>query len=233
MARVLPSAVCVRATAETFRFVRRILAVLLVVPLLGGCGGETQAQKNTRAPGTPAGFTVRSVPDVGFSIAVPKRWRALDSATALRGPSLKEFERDNPAAAGAAEAIARPNSPMKLIAIDPSGGPFATNLNVLVSRIPADEPFASWTAAETADISPLRPTELRKGVVQLPAARAYRLRYHARLSIRGTPRNLAIHQYMITRGPFLYVITFTTEATKEDALAGTFESSARTFELTA
>jgi hypothetical protein len=213
--------------------VRRILAVLLLVPLLGGCGGDKQAETSVKAPGTPAGFTVRSVPDEGFSIAVPRRWRSLDAATALRGPSLKQFERDNPEAAGAAEALARPNSPMKLVAVDPSGGPFATNVNVLVSRIPADEPFESWTAAETAEISPLKPTELRKAVVQLPAARAYRLRYHARLSIRGTPRNLAIHQYMIKRGPFLYVITFTTEAAKEDALAGTFESSARTFELTA
>jgi hypothetical protein len=122
---------------------------------------------------------------------------------------------------------------MKLVAVDPSGGAFATNVNVLVSRIPAEVSFRRWTAAETAQISALKPTELRKGEVQLPVGRAYRLRYHARLSIRGTPRNLTIRQYMVKRGPFLYVITFTTDAAEESALTRTFESSARTFELTA
>ena len=215
---------------------RRIPAVLLLLVLAGGCGGgEKRAATNveTRPAGeaVPAGFSVRAVRGEGFSIAVPKDWRSIDAATALRGESVKQFERDNPAAAAAVEALARPNSPMKFIAIDPSGGEFATNVNVLVSRIPADVSFARWTAAETAQISALRPTRLRKSDVQLPVGRAYRLRYHARLTIRGTPRDLAIHQYMVKRGPFLYVITFTTDATGEGGLTSTFEESARTFKL--
>jgi hypothetical protein len=156
----------------------------------------------------------------------------MDAASALRGSSVKQFERENPAAAGAVEALARPNSPMKFVAIDPSGGTFATNVNVLVSRIPASLSFRRWTAAETAQISALKPTRLSKGEVQLPVGRAYRLSYHARLSIRGTPRELAIHQYMVKRGPFLYVVTFTTDAAKETSLTDTFEESARTFTLT-
>lgn len=216
---------------------RRILVVLLLAPVVDGCGGGgKQAATNveTRAGGreTPAGFTVRAVRDEGFSIAVPKKWRSIDAATALRGSSVKRFERENPAAAGAVEALARPNSPMKFVAIDSSGGAFATNVNVLVSRIPASVSFERWTAAETAQISALRPTELSKGEVQLPVGRAYRLAYHARLSIQGTPRNLAIHQYMVKRGPFLYVITFTTAAAKERGLTSTFDASARTFKLT-
>jgi len=218
--------------------VRRILAVLLLVFLVEGCrGGEkraaTGAETRPTEAGTPAGFTVRTVRGEGFSIAVPKEWRSIDTATALRGESVQQFERDNPAAAAAVEALARPNSPMKFVAIDPSGGGFATNVNVLVSRIPADVSFARWTAAETAQISALKPTELRKSEAQLPAGRAYRLRYHARLRIRGAPRDLAIHQYMVKRGPFLYVITFTTEAANEGGLTGTFEESARTFRLSA
>jgi hypothetical protein len=183
-------------------------------------------------PGTPPAFSVRMVRGAGFSLAVPKEWRSIDAASALRGSSVKQFERENPAAAAAVEALARPNSPMKFVAIDPSGGAFATNANVLVSRIPAGVSFARWTAAETAQISALKPTQLRKSEVQLPAGRTYRLRYHARLSIRGTPRDLAIHQYMLKHGPFLYVITYTTDAPNEGRLTGTFEQSARTFKLT-
>jgi hypothetical protein len=215
--------------------VRRILAVLLLVFLLEGCGGgEKRAATGETRPaeaGTPAGFTVRTARGEGLSIAVPHEWRSIDTATALRGESVQQFERDNPAAAAAVEALARPNSPMKFVAIAPSGGEFATNVNVLVSRIPSAVSFSRWTAAETAQISALKPTELRKSEAQLPVGRAYRLRYHARLRIRGAPRDLAIHQYMVKRGPFLYVITFTTDAANEGGLTNTFEQSARTFRL--
>jgi hypothetical protein len=146
---------------------------------------------------------------------------------------VKQFERENPAAAGAVEAFARPNSPMKLVAVDPSSAAFATNVNVLLSRVTSHVPFGRWTTAETAQISALKPTQLHRGEVQLPAGQAHRLRYQTRLSIRGSPRNLAIHQYMVKRGPFLYVIAFTTDEAKEGALIDTFEASAGTFKLTA
>ena len=178
------------------------------------------------------GFTIRAVRDEGFAIAIPKEWRSLDASTALSGASAKQFARDNPAAAGAVEALAQPNSPMKFVAVDPAGVAFATNVNVLVSRIPAKVSFKRWTKAEAAQIAALKPTQLRKGTVQLAAGKAYRLAYHARLRIRGTPRELAIHQYMIKRGPFLYVVTFTADARDEGRFAKTFERSARTFKIT-
>lgn len=214
---------------------RRIVVVLPLLLLAVGCGGSKESKSRpatqTHAE-TPEGFTVRNVRGEGFSIAVPTGWRSIDASTALTGSSAKQFERDNPAAAGAVEALAQPNSPMKFVAIDPAGLEFATNVNVLVSRIPADASFERWTSAETAQIAALTPTHLTKGSVQLPAGKVFRLRYHARLTIRGTPRELAIHQYMLKRGPFLYVITFTTAATEEGRLADTFEESARTFTIT-
>ena len=218
---------------------RGIAGVLLLALLVPGCGGGKQAEprpaKNAQtlpaSPRTPLGFTVRSVPSDGFSIAVPKEWRSLDASDVLRGPAIKRFKRENPAAAAAIDALAQPGSPMKLVAFDPSGGDFATNVNVLVTRIPADAAFATWTRAETAQLAALKPTNLRKGPVQLRPGKGYRLAYRARLTIRGVPRRLALHQYMVKRGPFLYVVTFTTTAERDPRLAPTFERSARTFAL--
>jgi hypothetical protein len=122
---------------------------------------------------------------------------------------------------------------MKLVAVEPSSSAgFATNVNVLVSRIPAGASFEKWTRAETAQIAALNPTSLTRGTVQLPAGKAYRLAYHARLTIRGSVRELALRQFMVKRGPFLYVVTFTTAAHRASALTPTFERSARTFRLT-
>jgi hypothetical protein len=188
--------------------VRRVVVILFVVACFSGCGSKrsgplpsaTNVETRAATPNTPEGFSVRAVPAQGFAIAVPKEWSSIDASTALRGGGVKRFERENPAAAGAVEALARPNSPMKFVAVGPARGGFATNVNVLVSRIPAEVSFKRWTTA--------------------------------RLQIRGTPRDLAIHQYMVKRGSRLYVLTFTTEATTESRFAQTFEQSARTFTLT-
>jgi hypothetical protein len=219
--------------------VRRIVVVLLLVSLSAGCGSKkksalptaTNVETRPAAANTPMGFTVRAVPDEGFAIAVPKKWSSIDASTALSGSSAKRFERENPAAAGAVEALARPDSPMKFVAVDPTGARFATNVNVLVSQIPADASFQRWTTAETAQIAALKPTGLKRETVQLPAGKAYRLAYHARLRIRGILRDLAIHQYMVKRGSSLYVVTFTTEAPAEQRFARTFDQSAQTFTL--
>ncbi len=212
-----------------------ILAFLLPA---AGCGsGDTSVQPATNvdtiaaAPKTPSGFTVRTVRNQGFSIAVPKKWRSIDASTALQASTVERFARENPAAAGAVEVLSRPSSPMKLVAVDPSSSQFATNVNVLVSRIPADASFRQWTKAEADQIQALHPSRLRQGAVQLAPGKGYRIAYHAKLTISGTPRELAIHQYLIKRGARLYVVTFTTRAADEARLAQTFDQSARTFEL--
>src|SRR5207253_842077 len=107
-----------RGGAGDVGVVRRILVVLLLLTLLAGCGsgnGSAPSSATSAAPSIPEGFTVRTVRDEGFSIAVPRRWRSLDASTALTGSSAKRFERDNPAAAGAVAALSRPDSPMKFV----------------------------------------------------------------------------------------------------------------------
>lgn len=218
---------------------RRVLAVLLLLSLAAGCGSRGESAKPAtnvdtvaRSPTTPAGFTVRRVRDQGFAIAVPKAWHSIDASTALSGDAVKQFAQENPATAGAVEALSRPNSPMKFVAVDPSATDFATNVNVLVSPIPAGAPFATWTKAEAAQVQTLNPTHVSQGPIRLAPGKAYRLSYRAKLQIRGNPRELAIHQYMVKRGGRLYVITYTTSAAEEAQRTRTFDRSAHTFDLT-
>jgi hypothetical protein len=227
-----------RSATGDVPLVRRVLAVLPLIVFAAGCGGGgEQAKPATNVdtvgstPRTPAGYTVRRVRDQGFAVAVPKRWRSIDAATALSGAAVKQFAQENPAAAGAVEALSRPNSPMKFVAIDPSAVAFATNVNVLVSPIPAGIPFDRWTKAQATQVQALHPTHVTQGPVQLPPGKAYRLAYRAKLMIRGGPRELAIHQYMVKRADRLYVITYTTEAAEEARWTKTFDRSAHTFEL--
>jgi hypothetical protein len=118
-----------------------------------------------------------------------------------------------------------------------SAPPTATNVETRAAAPSTPDGFTvraeRWTTAETAQIAALRPTRLTKGAVRLPAGKAYRLAYHARLRIRGALRDLAIHQYMVKRGSSLYVVTFTTEAAAEDRLRKTFRQAAHTFTITA
>jgi hypothetical protein len=219
--------------------VRRVLAVLLLVASATGCGSGSQGAKQATnvdtvaaTPTTPAGFTVRRVRGQGFAIAVPKAWRSIDASAALKGAAVQQFAQENPAAAGAVEALSQPNSPMKFVAVDPVALDFATNVNILVSRIPESASFATWTKAETAQLETLHPAHLTKGTVELAPGTGYKVAYRAKLTINGKPRVLAIHQYMVKRGGSLYVITYTTRAEEEARRTKTFDQSARTFDLT-
>jgi len=221
--------------------VRGLAGLLLLVPLAAACGGTkkaaepaTTAVTTTTAPAaaTPAGFVVHAVKSQRFSIAVPKAWRAIDASTALTGSAIEQFQRENPAVASAVQALAQPDSPMKLLAVDPvPRAGFATNVNVLVTTIPASMSFATWTRMETQQLAALKPKRLTRKVEELPAGKAYRVAYHAFVSLRGARRELALRQYMVKRGGSLYVVTYTTNATEEAGRAATFEQSARTLSL--
>src|SRR6266542_4831603 len=116
-----------------------VVVALCLAALLAGCGGNggapsaTNVETTAAGAGIPAGFTVRAVKDQGFSIALPKKWRSLDAHEALSSGSMKSFEKANPQLAAQIQALAQPNSPLKLLAIGPGGhGTFVTNLNVIV-----------------------------------------------------------------------------------------------------
>lgn len=216
---------------------RRAAALLLGFAVLSaGCGGKdasTDLETRTAGPGVPAGFTVRAVKDQGFSIAFPKDWRSIDAREALGG-GLDDFKKANPQIAGALEGLARPNSPIKLLAVDPSSSTdFLTNVNVLVTPIPSGISFDQWTSAQVAEI---RKVETVKGFTreetQLRPGRALHLTYRATFNRPRGAFVAFIHQYMVKRDDSLYIITYTTTPSSEPRERNVFADSARSFRLT-
>jgi hypothetical protein len=204
-----------------------------------GCGGDEGARSDTAVetraagPAVPAGFTVRHVKRQGFSIALPKSWRSIDGRQAVGG-GLGDFKKANPQLAAGLDALARPNSPLKLLAVDPSDtGDFTTNVNVLVTRIPSGISFERWTSVELADIRKAVSVKgLQREDLQLRPGRALHLTYRATFNRPGGTFTALIDQYMVKKGGSLYIISYTTKPSSYAQEQGIFADSARSFRLT-
>jgi hypothetical protein len=219
---------------------RRSAALLLGLAVLtGGCGGKDAASSatdvETRAagPGVPAGFSVRVVKDQGFSIAFPKDWRSIDARAALSG-ELDEFKKANPQIAASVEGLARPNSPIKLLAVDPSSSvDFLTNVNVLVTPIPTGISFEEWSSAQVGEIRKVaRVKGFTREETQLRPGRTLHLTYRASFNRAGGAFVALIDQYMVERDDSLYILTYTTTPSSHTRERKVFADSARSFRLT-
>ena len=96
---------------------------------------------------------------------------------------MKQFEKSNPQLKGQVQALAQPDSPLKLLATGPAGKDgFVTNLNVIVTQLPPDLEFDEWTPAELAEIQKV-PTvkNVKQDVTELQPGRTLHLNYHVDL----------------------------------------------------
>jgi hypothetical protein len=220
----------------------RVAALVAVFgALVAGCGGngdpraaatdvETKPAKTT----TPAGYTVRAVKDGGFAVALPKSWRSLDAKQALSSKTMQQFGQSNPQLKGQIQALAQPDSPLKLLATGPIGkDAFLTNLNVIVTQLPPDLSFDKWTKAELAEIQKV-PTvkNVEQEVTQLRPGQTLHLTYHASFNKPTGAFEVVVNQWMVKKDDFLYILTYTTSPSQEAKLRQTFDDSAHTFELT-
>src|SRR2546423_12974734 len=130
---------------------RRRSSLLLSVAVLTGCG--TNGARQEAAPRTPPGFTVRDGNAIGFSIALPKRWRSLDRRTAVAPRRLRRFALAYPRLQAQAHVLAGPNSPIELIAVDTTGSqPVRANMNVVQTRVPKSLTFEQLSENEATQI---------------------------------------------------------------------------------
>jgi hypothetical protein len=215
------------------------LVALCIGALSAGCGGDggapaaTDVETKAGGPGIPAGFTVRAVKNERFSIALPKKWRSLDAKQVL-GARTKEFEKANPELGGQVQALAAPNSPLKLLAIGPGGdGSFVTNLNVIVTQLPPDLEFDEWTSTELKEIEKVPSVkDVRQEKTELPPGQALHLNYRASFNRASGSFEVVVNQWMVKKDNFLYILTFTTSPSQEAKQREIFDESAHTFRLT-
>jgi len=195
--------------------VRRRLLLLAVLVVLAGCGGNT-----TQA--TPAGFSVRTVAEPSFSIAWPNGWRSFDGRSSR---AANEAAGRNSALRMELQLLGKPDSPIKLIGVDPAARTFVTNMNVLQTRVPSGLSFEELARTEAAQIKLVSGVkEMRQQQTVVPGGRTLHLSYRTR-------SNAVVHQYFVKHDAVLYVLTYTSAPAESAPYAKIFDMSAHTFQV--
>jgi len=191
------------------------LALLVVAgALVGTAGGATRLQRH-------------AVSGQGLSLAVPGSWVVADSR--LPAALLERLSRENPRFAPFIQGLAASNAPMKFIALDPDvRDGFATNVNVVVTAVPASTTFAAYRLGVAAGVrSVLAGQRISESVVTIHGSRAVRLRYRLRLRV-GRTFTVQTLQYAFLRRARSVVVTYTTLPHLAVQYQRTFASSAAT-----
>ena len=195
----------------------RRLPFLVCLAVLAGCGGGASSVA------IPDGFTVRTVDKPRFSIALPAAWRSFGDRAHT---NARQVAGKNERLRAELETLARSDSPIELVAFDPSAGQqFFTNMNVLQTQVPSKLSFDDMARTETTQISRASGVKhIEQQETNVPAGRALHLTYHPRA-------NTVVQQYFVRHGDLLYVLTYTTRTSDGARLAGVFDDSAHTFEV--
>jgi hypothetical protein len=163
------------------------------------------------APAGAGDVRTLRVPDAKLSFTVPKAWITVD-ARDVASAAGNELRRENPELASVLDAMAKPGSPVRLLAFDPATlGGFLTNVNVVVTRVPGGIDLAEYqrlTAAELQRLPGLVGTPSVKAA-KLPAGRAVRTHVRAAVVVHGRRVVADINQFAFLRAGRSIVITFT------------------------
>ena len=136
--------------------------------------------------------------------------------------------------AQAAAPLAQPNSPAKLLILDPHvQHGFASNVNVVRETIPNGMSLAKYGSETAGQITASGLTKtIARVPATLPAGPAVRLRYSINIPSPKSGRVVtATDQYLFVRGSTGYVVTFTTTPALRAQYAPIFATSARSIQL--
>jgi hypothetical protein len=209
----------------------RVTAVLLVLLALVACGGgdDEPAAEQPEKTGESGGLAAYDVPAGGFSLSVPKSWKAATIDEVLDEGGLERVRQEDPELARLIEPLAQPGSPIKFVALDPNvREEFATNVNVYVEDVPEGVTRQEYFDASVDNLSEaLRTESIEQETVQLPAGEATRVTFEQ----EAAGRQIAQLAYIVFEEGTGYVITYSTLPQFAEEYADTFESSAETFRL--
>jgi hypothetical protein len=221
-----------------------LLAALLAL-LAAGCGGDgggstTAAAPAASTPDTAGGETtappppppvadslkVETVESAGFSIGVPKGWKAIDSDTA--SSAAEKAAAKNPALQQVFNAMKQTGTRIRLAAGDPKTTEgFATNMNVVLEPVDSKMDLDTYVEANTNAVSSVLGAKPEVEKVDLPAGEAAKFTYEV---TQGTT-TIKYLQYAFVSDGNGYVITYTTVPATGSKYDSLFADSAESFRL--
>ena len=173
--------------------------------------------------------TTTNVPEAGLSLALPSAWRRVDAKTA--GKIAKEsLAKENPQLAGILAELDRPGTGLVFFAFDPAGAKqFATNVNIIVSKIPNGVTLAQLVAASKSELSgiPGRVGDVTSVPTTLPGGSAARSVVDVALANKGKKVIARVTQFAFIRPGRSVVVSFTTRRSGYAHYVATFNAAAR------
>jgi hypothetical protein len=229
-------------TPDVSRLSVAVLAAFCVclASACGGGGAEGDSRAAEPAPRAeqpePADRLVEhAVESAGFALSVPSGWKTISADDALEEGTLVRLLADNPDLETYRDVFEDPSSSFKFVAADPAAKDgFATNVNVVVTSVPASvtpEQYADAIGSEIASLASVE-GEVSQAQTFLPAGPAQRLEYGMRLAYAGSEQTVATTQYGLLVDGKSYVVTFATLPELAGDYAARFAEIARSLRLT-
>ena len=175
---------------------------------------------------TASGTSRHPIPTAGISLATPSSWRAVDSKAVLASKGVQSLLKENPQLAAIINQVAGANSPVKFLSFDPHvSNRFATNVNVVVSAVPANVTLAALASAITSQLKTLPGlTAISTSMVKLPIGPASRATFQLTVVTNGKKLVVQTLQYAFLRRGRSIVVTFSTTPNQSARRAATFKA---------
>ena len=176
---------------------------------------------------TASGTSRHPIPTAGISLATPSSWRAVDSKAVLASKGVQNLLKENPQLASIINQVASANSPVKFLSFDPHvTDRFATNVNVVVSAVPANVSLGALAAAIAAQLKTLPGLTgtIATSTVKLPIGPASRSTFQLTVVTNGKKLVVQTLQYAFLRKGQSIVVTFSTTPNQSARRAATFKA---------
>jgi len=182
------------------------------------------------AAGSVTGRTTRHpIPTAGISLATPAAWRAVDSRAVIASKAVQSLLKENPQLAAIINQVAGANSPVKFLSFDPRvTDHFATNVNVVVTSVPANVTLAVLASAVASQLKTLPglASPITSSRVTLPIGPAGKESFRLTVVTNGKKVTVQTLQYVLLLHAQSIVVTFSTTPSQSARRAATFAAIA-------
>ena len=182
------------------------------------------------AAGSVTGRTTRHpIPTAGISLATPAAWRAVDSRAVIASKAVQSLLKENPQLAAIINQVAGANSPVKFLSFDPRvTDHFATNVNVVVTSVPANVtlPVLASAVASQLKTLPGLASPITSSRVTLPIGPAGKESFRLTVVTNGKKVTVQTLQYVLLLHAQSIVVTFSTTPSQRARRAATFAAIA-------